>query len=119
MLKIKELLQVLIETQKQINTSIKELKEDLKPKYQTLTTTMSDISNWKSCIETNIYTKEQTIQTINKEYDYRKKYEECLEKNEPLLKLIENYCKYDDKYKVIDLFATIDAEYDIKRKVKE
>lgn len=116
MLKIKDLLKLLIETQKQINTSIKELKEDLEPKYQTLTATIRDYSDWKCNIETNVYTKEQTIETINKEINYRKEYEKCENRNKSLLQLIERYCKYKDKDEVIKIFEVIDEEYEVKKR---
>ena len=122
MLKIKELLKEFIETQKQINTSIKELREDLKPQIDTiklnsdkLTTYGLTIDGLDNCIETNVYTKEQTVETINKEIDYRKEYEKCLEENGALLNLIENYCKYKDKYEVLKLFKEIDKKYIVQK----
>lgn len=122
MLKIKELFKEFIETQKNINTSIKELKEDLKPQIDTiklnnneLTTCSITIDRIDNCIKTNIYTKEQTVETINKEIDYRKEYEKCLEENGALLNLIENYCKYKDKYEVLKLFKEIDKKYIVQK----
>lgn len=116
MLKIKELLKEFIETQKNINTSIKELRDDLKLQMSTWATTTLKIDKLENCFETNVYTKEQTVEAINKEYDYRQMYETCEKENYALLRLIEKYCKYEDKYKVIDLFTTINAEYEIKRR---
>lgn len=123
MLKIKELLKEFIETQKQINTSIKELREDLKPQIDTiklnndeLTTCSITIDRLDNCIKTNIYTKEQTVETINKEIDYRENFKECDEKNPDLLNLIESYCKFDNKYEIIDLFRKIDSQYEVKKR---
>jgi len=115
-MKIKELLKLLIETQKQINESLKGLKEDLKPKYDGLTTTTCRIDRLENCIKTDIYTKEQTVETINKEYDYRKDFETCQNENHALLELIKKYCKYNDKYEVIELFKTIKLKYDVREK---
>lgn len=111
-MKIKELLQILIETQKQINKSIKELKEDMKPKFDEISINTDRISN----MERNVYTKEETVKAINKEYDYRKEYEECQDENNALLQLIEEYCKYNNKYELIDLFLKINDEYLIERR---
>lgn len=123
MLKIKELLKEFIETQKNINTSIKELREDLKPQIDTiklnsdkLTTYGLTIDRLDNCIKTNIYTKEQTVETINKECDYRENFKECDEKNPDLLNLIESYCKFDNKYEIIDLFRKIDSQYEVKKR---
>lgn len=114
MLKITKLLKLLIATQKEINKSIKELKEDIKPKWTTISTNTDriiSISSTLNDLQSNVYTKEETIKTINKEYDYRKEYEECKDENYALLELIEKYCKYDNKYRVIDLFKEIDNQY--------
>ena len=119
MLKITKLLEVLIATQKEINKSIKELKEDIKPQWDEISISadkISCISTELSNFETNIYTKEETVKAINKECDYREKYEECKEENYALLELIEKYCQYKDKYEVIDLFEKIDDKYLIERR---
>lgn len=119
MLKIKQLLQSLIEVQKQINKSIKELKEEIKPKFDNVSISADRINCISSNLEElkyNIYSKEETVKAINKEYDYRKEYEECQDENNALLQLIEKYCKYNDKYEVLDLFKRIDNEYLIERK---
>lgn len=114
MLKIKELLrelQVLVETQIQINKSLKDLKEGLNPAIKTISLNTDKIGYVTSCLETNIYTKEQTIETINKECDYRQKYAEYKSRNADLLEMIEKYCKYISKYEVLDIFDKLDKEY--------
>lgn len=123
MKKIKELFKNFIETQNQINESLKGLREDLKPKLDTITINENIIKSCQiavdrldNCIESNIYSKEQTVEVINKEYDYRKEYEKCLKINAVLLEMIEKYCKYDDKYEVLKLFELIDERYEVKRK---
>ena len=120
MLKIKQLLQSLIEVQKQINKSIKELKEEIKPKPDNISINANKITGFISSnleeLKSNIYSKEETIKAFNKEYDYRKEYEECQDENNALLQLIEKYCKYNDKYEVLDLFKRIDNEYLIKKR---
>ena len=120
MLKIKELFKNFIETQNQINESLKGLREDLKPKLDkitingnTITSCQLTVDRLDDYIESNIYSKEQTVEAINKEYDYRKEYEKCLKINAVLLEMIEKYCKYDDKYEVLKLFELI---YEVKRK---
>lgn len=119
MLKITKSLELLIATQKEINKSIKDLREDLKPQWDEITMNsnrISIINNQLANLESNIYTKEETIKTINKEYDYRKEYEECKEENYALLELIEKYCKYDNKYKVLDIFEEINSKYLIEKR---
>lgn len=119
MFKITKSLELLIATQKEINKSIKDLRADLKPQWDKIaidSNRISIINNQLSNIESNIYTKEETVKTINKEYNYRKEYEECEDENYALLELIEKYCKYDNKYRVIDLFKEINQKYKISRK---
>ena len=111
MLKIKGLLKDLIETQKQINENIKKLNETKMKITDKLNTTSCIIDKLDTCITTNIYTKDQTTEMINKEYDYRKKLEECETKNKDLLELIAKYGKYNDKYEVLEMFSKMDAEY--------
>ena len=115
MLRITKLLESLIETQKEINKSIKGLREDLEPQLNKITINSNKISIIDNQL-TNIYTKEETIKTINKEYDYRKEYEECKDENYALLELIEKYCKYDNKYKVLDIFEEINSKYLIEKR---
>ena len=119
MLKITKLLEVLIATQKEINKSIKELKEDVKPQWDKITINSKEISiinNQLTNLESNVYTKKETVEAINREYDYRRRYEECKDKSCDLLELVEKYCKYEDKYKMLDLFEEIDNKYLIKRR---
>lgn len=118
MLKIKELLKNFIETQNQINESLKGLREDLKPKITTLNSlgiTTLKIDKIENCIESNIYTKEQTIETINKECDYRERYKKCQQENADLLHLIETYFKYNDKYEVLNIFDDINRRYVVEK----
>lgn len=119
MLKITKLLELLIATQEEINKSIKELKEEIKPKFDSIsinadkiTSIYNNLENFKS----NIYTQEETIKAINKEYDYRKEYEKCKDENYNLLELIERYCKYDNKYKILDIFKEINEKYLVERR---
>ena len=119
MFKITKSLELLIAILKEINRSIKELKEDLKPEWKKISANIDEISNLSaniSNLESNIYTKEETVKAINKEYDYREEYEECKDENYALLELIEKYCKYDDKYKVLDLFNEINDRYIIDKR---
>lgn len=81
MLKIKELLKDLIESQNKINTSLKELRDDLNPQMSKLATTTIKLDRLENCIETNVYNKEQTVKAINKECDYREQFKECDETN--------------------------------------
>lgn len=119
MFKIIKSLEILIATQKEINKSIKDLRADLKPQWDKIAIDSNEISiinNQLSNIESNIYTKEETVKTINKEYNYRKEYEECKDENYALLELIEKYCKYNDKYKVLDLFKEINDKYIVDKR---
>lgn len=115
-MKKEELLKSLIETQKQINESLKGLKEDLKPHMSTWATATCRIDRLENCFETNVYTKEQTVEAINKEITYRQDYEVWKEEESDLVDLVEKYCKYNNKYEAIELFKKIDKEYEIKRR---
>ena len=115
-MKIKELLKDLIETQKQINENIKKLNETKNNESQKLYSTICQVDKLDSYITTNVYTKDQTIETINKEYDYRKKLEEYENKNKDLLEMITKYCKYNDKYEILEIFSKIDKEYMVEKR---
>ena len=128
MLKISKILTSLVESQKNINENLiklnKNIEDSVKPKFERIDldigkyTVMSNgFEEFKANIETNIYTKEQTVETINKEYDYRKDYEKCKENNSALLEMIEQYFKYKDKYEVIQLFNKINSEYIVDRQI--
>lgn len=119
MLKIKELLKNLVDTQKSINENLVKLNKNIEPKIDTINTygiSINKISSEIGSFETNIYTKEETLKTINKEYDYRKKYEECKEDNHALLEMIETYCNCNDKYEVLKRFNQINEEYIIEKR---
>ena len=122
MLKIKELFKSFIETQKQINESIKGLREDLKPKLDEIRISADKlkvcdltVSRLDNYIVSNIYTKEETIETINKECDYRKEYERCSKENDDLLQMVEKYCRYEDKYEVLKIFDEINKNYVVEK----
>ena len=122
MLKIKELFKSFIETQKQINESIKGLREDLKPKLDEIRISAGKIevcdltvNRLDNYIESKIYTKEETIEAINKECDYRKEYERCSKENNGLLQMVEKYCKYENKYEVIKIFDEIKENYVVEK----
>ena len=119
MLKIKELLKNLVDTQKCINENLIKLNKSIEPKIGFIKTNadmISIIDQRLNCMETNIYTKEETIKSINKEYDYRKEYEECKEENFALLEMIEMYCSCNDKYEVLKQFNQINERYIVKNR---
>lgn len=121
MLKIKEQFERFIETQNKINENLAELREILEPKITTLNglnvTTMK-IDKIDNYIKSDIYSKEGTIEAINKECDYREKYKECQQRNADLLHLIETYFKYNDKYEVLNIFDDINKRY-LVEKIKD
>ena len=53
---------------------------------------------------------------VQKEILYNKDYDKRYEKNKDLMAFIETYCKFEDKYEVLNLFDMIDSKYDIKKK---
>lgn len=53
---------------------------------------------------------------VQKEILYNKDYDKRYEKNKDLIAFIETYCKFEDKYEVLNLFDMIDSKYDIKKK---
>lgn len=117
MMKTKKILESLVEAQKNINENLiklnKSIEDIAKPKLEKIGLDFKVMSDRFSAMETNIYTKDQTIEKINQEYDYRKEYEECKEKNEHLLYIIEKYCRYENKYEVLKIFNEINKEYGI------
>ncbi len=117
MSKTQKLLEELIEVHKETNKSIQALQTNLQPKWESLDGCIATINSLESYITNDVYSKEETIKMINKEYDYKKEYEECLRKNEDLLYLVEKYCKYRDKYDVIRVFKEISEQY-VMLKVK-
>ena len=121
MLKISKILTALVESQNNINKNLLEINknmlETVAPKFRENWKELTITANRLSEFGTNIYTKEQTVETINKEYDYRKDYEKCRESNSALLDMIEQYFKYKDKYEVIQLFNKIDSEYIVDRQI--
>lgn len=121
MFKISKILTALVESQNNINKNLleinKNMQETVAPKFRESWKELTITANRLSEFETNIYTKEQTVETINKEYDYRKDYEKCKESNSALLEMIEQYFKYKDKYEVIELFKQIDSEYIVDRQI--
>ena len=56
-------------------------------------------------------TIERQEKEINKEYDYRKEYERCSKENNDLLQMVEKYCRYEDKYEVLNIFDEINKNY--------
>lgn len=117
-MKIKELLQVLIETQKQINKSIKELKETKDFENSKLSSTICTINRLENTIESNIYTKEQTIEAINIEMNYKKELEKAKQEYSDLLELIEiistNYPRMD-KYGILDTAKMFSSSYKVEK----
>ena len=69
-----KLLKELIKSQNEINESLKNIRKDLEPKLEdirlnanTLTSTNITVNKLDNYIESNVYTKEQTVNAINKE----------------------------------------------------
>lgn len=118
MLKIKELLKDFIETQKQINESIKALKETKDFENNKLSSTICTVNRLDTAITTNIYTKEQTIEAINKEMDYKKDLEKAQQEYPDLLELIETisttYPRMD-KYGILDIAKIFSKEYKVEK----
>lgn len=119
MLKRNKILKTLVESQIGINKILNKLNKNIedivKPKFETISISADKIMRLDQQIECNIYTKEQTVEQINKEYDYRQKYETYKKTNSDLLEMIEKYCRYDNKYKVLELFEEIERDYSIKK----
>lgn len=120
-----KLFKELINMLKNINENLKRINESINIKNATTSAKIGDlgikVSNLTVSateLQTNIYSKKETIEQINKEYDYRKRYEECEKENDDILYLIQDYFNYKDKYQVLDLFDEINKKYKIERKVK-
>lgn len=118
MLKIKQLLKDLIETQKQINENIKKLNETKTNENSRLSTAFCTIDRLENSITTNIYTKEQTIEAINMEMDYKERLEKIQKECPELLGLIENISKNYanmDKYEILDTTEMFSKEYKVEK----
>lgn len=119
-MKIKDLIQVLIETQKQINRSLKDLNENLVNKNNEINSKIISIDKSLSAIQTNVYNKEETVKIINKEMDYNKRLEKAKKDFPELLELIDcistSYAKMD-KYGILDTAEMFSASYEIKKKI--
>lgn len=117
-MKIKELLKDLIETQKQINENIKKLNETKIKEDSRLSTAFCTIDRLENSITTNIYTKEQTIEAINMEIDYKEKLEKIQKECPELLELIEdiskNYANMD-KYGILDTAIMFSNHYRVAK----
>lgn len=118
MLKIKELLKDFIETQKQINESIKALKETKDFENNKLSSTICTVNRLDTAITTNIYTKEQTIEAINMEMDYKERLKKVQKQCPELLELIEiistNYAKMD-KYAILNTTEMFSEKYKVEK----
>ena len=118
MLKIKDLLKDLIETQKQINENIKKLNETKNNESQKLYSTICAVDGLQNSITTNIYTKEQTIEAINKEIDFKEKLEKVQKECPELLELIEDVSKnYTnmDKYGILNTVIMFSNYYRVEK----
>lgn len=118
MLKIKELLKDLIETQKEINKNLEKLnkrKNEINSELDGIRLGFNDIN---SCITHNIYTKEETKNEIVKELEYREQLKKVQENNPDLLEFIEtistNYANMD-KYTLLDTVEMFANEYIVKK----
>lgn len=118
MLKIKELLKDLIETQKEINKNLEELnkrKNEMNSELDAIKLGFCDIN---SSITHNIYTKEETQNEIVKELEYREQLKKVQENNPDLLEFVEtistNYSNMD-KYALLDTVEMFASEYIVKK----
>lgn len=119
MLKIKDLLKDLIETQKQINENIKKLNETKNSESQKLCSTIYTVDNLENSLKTNIYTKTETIEAINMEIDYKKDFEKAQKEYPDLLELVRTISTIYpnmDKYGVLDLAKMYSKEYKVEKK---
>ena len=119
MLKIKELLKDLIETQNQINKNLEELNKRKNETDSELCSIKLDLTNINSSITHNIYTKEETQNEIVKELEYREQLKKVQENNPDLLEFIEtistNYANMD-KYTLLDTVEMFAEKYIVKKK---
>lgn len=115
-MKIKELLQVFIETKKTNNTLLKAVSEELKDINASLNKTVDTVNYKISSISnmcSDLYTKKESMDVINKELDYREDLKKCKEENPDLLEFINKYCKPHDKYDAIEIYNVINKDYNI------
>lgn len=114
-MKIKKLLKELIKTQNEINKNLEKLNENKTNKEIEINGAFATINSLKSAISTNIYTKEETLNIINKECDYRDKYSYYENNYHDSLRLVEKYFDCKDKYEVLELCEKICLDYAIKK----
>lgn len=119
MLKIKEYLQHLVCTQEKINNELSELNKNLKPKISTWGEGICRIDKLENAITTNVYTKDETVEAINKEIDYKNRLEKMEKECPELLQLIEiistHYANMD-KYNILATAETFSSAYEVKRR---
>jgi len=119
MLKIKEYLQHLLCTQEKINNELRELNKNLKPKTETWSVMEGKLGKLEHCLETNVYTKDETVEAINKEIDYNKRLEKIKNECPDMLQFIEvistHYANMD-KYNILATTEMFASSYELKRK---
>lgn len=120
-MKIINLFKELIETQKEINKNLEILNKQKMKLESDLYSSQSTISSLQTIISTNVYTKEETTEAINKEIDYKERLKKVQKQCPELLELIEiistNYAKMD-KYAILNTTEMFSKEYKVA-KVKE
>ena len=118
MLKIKELLKDLIETQKEINKNLEELNKRKNEMDSELCSIKLNLNDINYSITHDIYTKEETQNKIVKELEYREQLKKVQENNPDLLEFIEtistNYANMD-KYALLDTVEMFAQEYVVKK----
>lgn len=74
------------------------------------------ITNRLDNLASSMITQTKMEDYIQKEILYNKDYDRCDNENPDLLKMIETYFKFDDKYEVIDIFDKVKCQYEVKSK---
>ena len=112
--KLKSYFNSYLEERKRTNELLYKINESLEIRTDSLNSSFSSVrSNLESYITTNVYSKNETVDIIDKEHKYLKDYDECSNVNPVLLEFVETYCKYQDKYEALDLFHKLANSYTI------
>ena len=92
-----------------------DLNKTLKEKVTEADSQLCSLSGKYDCLETNVYTKSQTNEAINKVIVNRENRQHMIATNKTLLEFIEQYIPHSDEEQLFELFNKIYNQYDIRK----
>jgi hypothetical protein len=121
-MKIIETFESLLATQMKINKNLEKINENIentfKPKLEQISWKVDTTSELTNELTTNVYRKDETIDAINKEMDYKERLKKVQKQCPELLELIEiistNYAKMD-KYAILNTTEMFSEKYKVEK----